>query len=154
MDPQAVTPDDAQRALSAVDTARDHVRGEVGLPTWYWWGLAVGWALLGVLGDIAAPWVTTVGTFLFGSVHAAIVPRVANGRHRTAQLSVRREVAGPTIQRTLIVGLLGMVAFTVAAAMVLEADGARHPCSLAGIMAAVLILLGGPRLIEHVRPSA
>ena len=55
----------------------------------------------------------------------------------------------------LIIGLLVvMVALTVAMALLLHADGARHPATWASIVVAVLLLVGGPALMGSVRRRA
>jgi hypothetical protein len=80
------------------------------------------------------------------------VPRVASGRHRTRQLSVRAELAG---RRTAILVVLGVAALgllTVAVGFALDADGTRDPSIVASIFVAVLILLGGPRLLASRQP--
>jgi hypothetical protein len=40
---------------------------------------------------------------------------------------------------------------TVAGSLTASADGARHPATLASIVVAVIVLLGGPRLLAVVR---
>ena len=89
-----VSPAEARSALDAVRRERRRVLDEVGLPAWYWWGLALGWIVLGVIADLNHPWVTSAATLAFGAVHSTVAPRVVSGRNRTSQLSVRRELAG------------------------------------------------------------
>jgi uncharacterized membrane protein len=56
---------------------------------------------------------------------------------------------------TLTLGfLLGLVALTIAVALALPADGAEHPSIWASVLAAVLILLGGPRVMAWIRADA
>ncbi|HST66158.1 MAG TPA: hypothetical protein VLM05_13310 [Mycobacteriales bacterium] len=149
-----VTDEEARAALDAVAHGRRRVIDEIDLPRWYWWGMAGGWVLLGVLSDVGNPWVTTVATVAFGAAHASIAPRVVTGRHRTGNLSVSAEVAGRQVPRLVIGGLLAMVLVTIAAALVLNADGARHPSVIASVFAAVIILFGGPQLLAGVRRRA
>ena len=52
----------------------------------------------------------------------------------------------------LVIGfLILMTAVTVALALILNADGARHAALFASVIVAVLVLLGGPRLVDTVR---
>jgi hypothetical protein len=149
MEPNPVTAAEARSALDAVHRQRRRVLDEVGLPAWYWWGLAVGWVALGVVADLGPSWLTSVATLLFGAVHSTVAPRVVDGRHRTQQLSVRAELAGRHTAALVLGGLVALAGLTVAGALVLEADGAQHPTTITSVFAAVLIVLGGPQLLER-----
>ncbi|MBV9423731.1 MAG: hypothetical protein JOZ98_12525 [Solirubrobacterales bacterium] len=146
-----VTPQEARAALAAVDRGRLRVIEEIDLPRWYWWGLAVGWIALGVTTDLKHPWLTAAATLVFGAVHASVAPRVANGRHRTRRLSVRAEVAGRQTAWLVIGGVATLGCLTVAGALAASADGARHPVTIASVVVAVIIVLGGPQLLAWVR---
>jgi hypothetical protein len=149
-----LTPQEARAALDTVDRERLRVIEEIDLPRWYWWGLALGWIALGYITDLKHPWVTAAATLVFGAVHAGVAPRVASGRHKTSQLSVRAELAGRQTARLVIgcVAALGVV--TIAGALAASADGARHPVTIASVVVAVTIVLGGPRLLAAVRRRA
>jgi hypothetical protein len=149
-----ISPLEARAALDAIDRGRRQVVDEIGLPTWYWWGLALGWIGLGVITDLKHPWLTAAATLVFGAVHSAVAPRVASGRHRSDQVSVRAEVVGRRTARLVIgsVAALGLV--TVGAALAASADGAGHPVTMASVLVAVIILLGGPRLLAEIRRRA
>ena len=68
-----------------------------------------------------------------------------------SQLSVRADVAGPHI-RTLVLGyLVGLAAVTVGLGWLADADGARHPVTMASIVVAVAVVCGGPNLMAAVR---
>jgi hypothetical protein len=55
----------------------------------------------------------------------------------------------------LVIGfLVGLVVLTVAAALLIDADGANHPATIAGVMAAIAVALGGPELMAAVRRRA
>jgi hypothetical protein len=149
-----VTPMDARAALDTVELGRLRVIEEIDLPNWYWWGLALGWIALGVVNDVANDWVRGAATLIFGAVHAAVAPHVISGRHRSRRLSVSAEVAGPHVAWLVIAGLIGLGALTVAGALAAAADGARHPATMASILVAVIIVLGGPQLLAVIRRRA
>ena len=145
---------EARAALDAVERGRQRVIDEIDLPSWYWWGLAVGWIGLGYLNDLGDPWVSGIATFAFGTVHASVAPRVISGRRRSRSLSVSADVAPPHLARIVIGGLIALAGVTVAAALALEADGADHPVTIAGVFVALMIVLGGPRLLAAIRRRA
>jgi hypothetical protein len=149
-----ITPQEASAALDTIDRGRLRVIAEIDLPSWYWWGLALGWIALGFITDLKHPWVTAAATLAFGAVHASVAPRVTSGRHRTHRLSVRSEVAGRQVSRLVIGGVIGLALVTIAASLAVSADGARHPVTIASSFVAVIIVLGGPQLLTSVRRRA
>ena len=145
---------EAQAALSAIERGRRQVIEEIDMPRWYWWGLALGWIALGIVTDFRIAWLTAAATVAFGAVHSSVSQRVVGGRRRTTQLSVRADVAGRRAPLLVFAGLVGLAAVTIAVAVAASADGARHPVTIASVVVAVLILLGGPRLMAYIRRRA
>jgi hypothetical protein len=145
---------EARSALDAVERGRRRVIDEIDMPRWYWWGLALGWIALGYVTDLDHPWLTSAATLAFGAIHASVAPRVIDGRHRTDQLSVRRDVAGRHLPRLVIGALLGLALVTIAGALLANADGAGHPVTIASVLVAVMIVLGGPQLVAAYRRRA
>jgi hypothetical protein len=149
-----VTPMEARAALDAVERSRLSVIEQIDLPAWYWWGLAIGWIVLGFISDLNHPWLTTAATLIFGAAHATIAPRVMDGRHGSPNLSVRRDVAGRQLTRLIIAALVGLVVLTVAVALAVNADGAAHAATIASVFVATIIVLGGPQLPAAIRRRA
>jgi hypothetical protein len=145
---------EARSALDAIERGRRRVIDEIDMPRWYWWGLALGWIALDYITDLDHPWVTSAATLAFGAVHASVAPRVIDGRHRTDQLSVRRDVAGRHLPRLVIGALLALALVTIAGALAANADGAGHPVTIASVLVAVMIVLGGPQLVAAYRRRA
>jgi MFS superfamily sulfate permease-like transporter len=148
---QSITPEEAQAALKTVDRERLRVIERVGLPAWYWWGLAAGWIALGVITDLKHAWLTAAATLVFGAVHSALAPRVIDGRHGDERLSVARDVVGRRVSGLVLAGLVGLAGVTIAASLAAHADGARHPVTTASVFVALILVLGGPRLLDHAR---
>jgi MFS superfamily sulfate permease-like transporter len=148
---QPITPAEAQAALRTVDRERLRVIDHVDLPAWYWWGLALGWIALGVVTDLKHSWLTAVATLVFGAVHSTVAPRVVDGRHGSERLRVGRDVVGHQVSRLVLAGLVGLAGLTIAASLAASADGARHPVTMASVLVAVILVLGGPRLLVHAR---
>jgi nitrate reductase gamma subunit len=145
---------EAHLALSAVEHRRQQVIAEIGVPTWYWLFLGLGWAGLGALADFGPAWAATAGTVLFGAVHSTIATHVISGRRGSRQLSIRSELVSREIPMIIIGFLIVMAAVTVGIALLLNADGARHPATLAGAIVGLLVFTGGPTLIAAVRRRA
>jgi hypothetical protein len=145
---------EARVAMQGVERARRRVIDQIGMPWWYWWGLAVAWAGLGVASDFGNAWVTTVATVGVGAVHATVSQRLLAGRQRRGDVRVSASVAGSHVAALVIGFLLTLVALTVAVALVLDADGAEHAATIAGVFVGVVILLAGPRVMEAIRANA
>lgn len=146
-----VSESSAREALTSVSQSRQQVIAEIAVPQWYWWGLGAGWVGLGILADFGPAWATTVATVAFGAAHASIAPRVISGQHGSSAVSVGADVVGRAVTRAVIGFLLVMVVVTVALALWFNADGARHPATLAGVVVAALVVAGGPSLVGFVR---
>lgn len=143
-----ITPADARAALDAVDHAKAQVMGEVGLPGWYWWLLAVAWVVLGVIGDLGPQWLAVVATVVFGVVHSTIASRRLSGRRRTDRLQLSATTVSGRIPMVVVGMLVALVALTIAAGFALYADGARHPGIAAAVFAAVIVGFGGPATLR------
>jgi len=149
-----ISESEAGLALSSIERHRKQVIAEIDVPRWYWFALAAGWVALGLVADFAPPWAYVAGTILFGAAHASIAPRVITGRRASPRLSVRGDLVGHRIP-ILIIGLLViMVAATVGIALLLQADGARHPATWASVVVAALLVVVGPALMGVVRRRA
>jgi hypothetical protein len=146
---------EARLALHGAEQARQAVIDQIGMPWWYWWGLAGCWIGLGVLSDLETRWWVVVGaTLAVGAAHSIVFQRLVAGRQQTDGVKVRADVAGRHAEAWVIGFLLGLVAVTIAVAFALDADGAEHPSIWASVFVAALILLCGPRVMARIRAEA
>ena len=146
---------EARVALQGAEQARQRVIDQIGMPWWYWWGLAACWIVLGVLSDLSAPWWLVLGaTVAVGAGHSYVFQRLVGGRRQTGDVKVRADVAGRDAHLLVIAFLLALVGVTVAVALLLDADGAGHPSIWASVFVAILLLLGGPRVMTWIRDRA
>jgi hypothetical protein len=146
---------EARVALHDVERARQGVIDQIGMPWWYWWGLAGCWVGLGVLVDLEASWwVVMAATLAVGAVHSTVFQRLLAGRQRSGDVKVRADVAGRHMEVPVIGFLVALVAVTIVLAFALAADGAGHPATWSSVFVAVLILLGGPRVMAWIRADA
>ena len=146
-----ITAGQAREALEKADRARQQVANEVGLPRGYWWALAAGWLVLGVLGDVAPRWLTTVATIVFGVGHLILATRLLDGRRRSDRLQVSTATAGRRTPLIVVAILLVLVVITMGAGFALHADGTRHVGAWAGALAAAIIGFGGPEIFRVLR---
>jgi hypothetical protein len=145
---------EAALALEAIELRRHQIIDQIAMPMWYWWGLAAGWVGLGVLADLDRPWLSAAATVGFGAAHAAVAPRVIHGGRSSSHLSVRTDVVGRRVPTLVMLGLAVLVVATVALALAADADGARHPATMASVVVAVAVVGGGPALMAGVRRRA
>jgi hypothetical protein len=145
---------DATAALRSIEHSRQQVLAEIDMPRWYWWALAAGWVVVGVVADAGRPWLSAAATLVFGAAHASVAPRVLSGRHGSPQLSIRADMVSRHVPALVIGFLLVMGAATVVLGFAAEADGAGHPATIASIVVAVAVGGGGPALMAGVRRRA
>jgi len=146
-----IAQNEAREALEAIERAHRGVTAEVGLPRWYWWLLAAGWVVLGVVGELSPAWFATVATVAFGALHTSVASRLLSGRRRTGGVQISIETAGRRLPFVVIGMLVALVALTVATALALDADGAEHASVYAGIFGAAVVGFGGPEILRVLR---
>jgi hypothetical protein len=144
----------ARLALQAIGEQQRRVIAEVGLPRWYWWGLAAAWIAIGVVSDLDLPWVALGATFLFGATHSFVAQRIFSGRRGSRQLSVRAGIVDRHLPAVLFGCLIALGAATVGLGFLANADGAEHAGTFASVIVAVAILGFGPQLIAAARRRA
>jgi hypothetical protein len=149
-----IDPRDAQLALGSIEHRRQQVLAEIDMPTWYWWGLALGWIGLGAVSDLGWAWATVLATIAFGAGHSAVAQYVVTGRHGSNRLSIRADLVTRRLPMIVFFCLLGLVAIEIVVAVLVYADGARHPATIASCFVAVMVLLGGPLLMANIRERA
>jgi hypothetical protein len=146
-----LTKEQALSALGDVRRGTQRVIDQVDVPQWYWYGLAAGWIVLGVLTDLKVAWLTAVATLAFGAIHSAIAPHVIDGRRANPNVRVDRDLVGRQVAWQILAGLVALAGVTIVVAVVVGADGAKHPVTIASAFVAVILVLGGPRLLQHTR---
>lgn len=146
---------EARLALHDVERARRRMIEQIGMPWWYWWGLAAAWASLGALSDVDVPWwALSTATLAVGAVHATVAQRVLAGRQQRRDVRVGADLAGRRVTLIVLGLLVALVGVTVGVGFGLHADGAGHPATWAGGLGAALIVLCGPRLMAWIRDDA
>ena len=86
-----------------------------------------------------------------GAAHASISSRVLTGRRGSSRLSVGGDMVNRSIPLVIVGFLVVMSVVTMVFALILNADGARNPAFVAGVVAGALVLTGGPCAMAFVR---
>ncbi len=141
---------EARLALKVIADREQEVIAQIGIPAWYWCGLAAGWVALGVASDLGNTWVISGATLVFGAVHAAVAQRVLSGRRRSPSLTIRADVVDRHLPLVLFACIVALGVITVALGFLADADGARHASTMASIAPAVAIVCGGPGLVAFL----
>jgi hypothetical protein len=144
-----VRPEEAARALTEIDQRQEQVIRLAVIPTWYWWAIAVLMVTLAAAVDTRQGLLVGIGTAVFVAGVLTTTGWVvfrAVGRARP-----RNDLLGPGD----VVAILGFVAVTVAVslavAFLLEASGVRYAATIGVSVVAVLLGVGGPMLMRHLR---
>ena len=148
---EQMTPAEAHEALDVVARARRQVVAQVGLPRTYWWALAAGWVVLGAIGEEGPAWLASAATLVFGIGHSVLASRLLGGRRRTHDVRPSAATAGRRTPLVVVGMLVGLVALTIAVALLLDADGAEHAAIWAGVLVGVMVGLGGPEILATLR---
>jgi hypothetical protein len=141
-------PDDAAGALAKIRDHQEQVVNVADIPAWYWW--LVGGLIVALPAAVESGRPVTIGIGVVVFVLGIIVGTgwVARGALRAQP---RNELLGAR-GVTMILGFVALVVgITLAVAFGLEAAGASHPATLANLLGAVLLIVGGPVLTRALR---
>lgn len=108
---------------------------------WYWLVAALGWVALGLAVDLGNAWVVGAATLVFGAANAPVARRALDGWYRSAGQRARGHLPTALYGHLVAGGLLTILLGVGAAAL-----GAPAPVTLASLVVAVLLLVGGPRV--------
>ena len=147
----ATTADAARDALETVGRAQRQVADEPGLPRWYWWLLAAGWIVLGVLGQFTFAWIAVAATVIFGAGNSVLARRLYDGTRPSAGVHLRRTAVSRRMPWLVLGVLIVMIAVTIGVALLLNASGMSYPGIGASIFVAAIVGFGGPDLLRWAR---
>ena len=77
-----------------------------------------------------------------------------NYRRASSRLSVRGDLVSRRIPMLVIGFLIVMTLVTIGLALLFDADGARHPATLASVVVGAVLVSGGPSLMGLLRRRA
>lgn len=150
---EQVRPDQAARALAEIRQHQQQVIDLAMLPTWYWWIVAALVVGLSATVDAARhrPVVIALAAVAFALGIVAVTGRVVLGAWHRAQW--RNQLLGSR-GVLAIVGFVGLVVgITLGVAFALQAMGVRGSVTLASLVGAAVMIVGGPVLTRILRRS-
>ena len=135
--------DDAARSIEDIRWREQQVITATTIPIWYWWLVAVGTLVLGMVVDGRRPAVTAV---VFAVATAAITVWVILGAGSGAQVS--RDLLGSSGPASIVLFVGIVVLAGLAVAFASQARGASHPATAGTAVTAVCLLVGRPILMR------
>jgi hypothetical protein len=148
MDEQ-LRPEEAARALAEIQQRREQVIRLATMRPWFWW--ANGALIVGLSAAIESrrPLVLGIGVTVFVVGLVATIARVVLSNIRHVQ--PRNDLVPPAGVATILGFVALVLAVTLPAAFILEASGAPYPATKGSLIAAVLIVFGGPLLMRRLQ---
>jgi hypothetical protein len=138
--------DDAGRSIEEVRRREQQVITATAIPLWYWWVVAAGTLVLGVVVDGRRPAVIAVTAVVFASATAALTVWVILGAGSGAQVS--RDLLGGSGPASIVVFVGIVVLAGLAVAFSSQARGASHPATDGTAVTAACLVVGGPMLMR------
>lgn len=146
-------PDEAAQALAEIEQRQEQVIELAIIPTWFWWataGLEVGLAA-GIESRQPLAMGLAIGGFVVGVLAATGLVVVHALRRAQPRHNLVSDLLGPSG----VLAILGFVATVLAVSLptgfALEAAGAAYPATWGTLTGAVVMVIGGPLLMRHLR---
>jgi hypothetical protein len=140
---------DAASELAEINRRQAGVIEAVLVPRWYWWVVGLLLVPLGVVTDSHQRVATAVVAIVIALFIAALSVWMITGAFRGVRIHpATLGSAGPLYIVAfvwLVVGVTLLVAFS------LQAAGIRYPATLGTILAAAMLIAGGPILMSRLR---
>jgi hypothetical protein len=146
---EGLRPDEAVRALDEIDQRTEQVIKQTLIPRWFWWAIAGLELGLTAAVESRVPLVIGIGAGVFALGVLTVTGWVVVGTLRHAQL--RRDMLGPAGALAIVSFVAAVLAVTLPTAFILEATGVRYPATLGTLPGAIVMVVGGPILMRHLR---
>lgn len=144
--------DERERAaamLSEIERRREGAVERMLVPSWFWWAIGLGMVIVGWVADGGNATAIAVTAVAFGIVAAVMTFAAVFGVSSGAR--VRSDLMGPrgAVAIIALVGVTLCAAFAVAFGS--RAAGWMYPATLGTATGAVVLVVGGPRLMGYLR---
>jgi uncharacterized membrane protein len=149
MNEQRLESGDAARELEEIQRRRAGVVDAVLVPRWYWWMVGLLLVPLGAAADSHHRLVTAVVAVVVALVIAAVSVWMITGVYRGARIHPATLGAAGSLY---IVGFISVVVgVSLVFAFSWQAAGYAYPGTLGTIIAAAMLIVGGPILMSRIR---
>jgi hypothetical protein len=142
--------DEAAAALSAVERRQRHVVDQAQLPALFWWATAVLMVVFAAAVDAYRNQPIAIGVSVVLFV-AAILGATGWAVRRTMLAQVSSRLLGVRGVLAILVFVGVDVGISLAVAFAMQSRGLTHPATTGVGIGAVLLAVGGPRLMGYLR---
>lgn len=144
-----IQPDEAAWALTEIGRRQQQVIRAATVPTWYWWAIAALMVVFAAAVDTRQPLAVGIGTTVFVAGVLATTGQVAYRAVRAAQ--PRNDLLGPRGVAAILSYVALTIGVSLAVSLPLHASGVAYGATIGVSVAALMLALGGPRLMRHLR---
>ncbi|HKT05527.1 MAG TPA: hypothetical protein VJT31_38915 [Rugosimonospora sp.] len=144
-----VRPDEAAGALTEIARRRAQVVTLTIVPTWFWWATAVLMVGFAAAVDTRRPLVIGIATAAFVAGILIATGQLVRGIVGRAQ--PRNDLLGPAGVLAILAFVAGILAVALPTSFALKAAGFRYPATAGVLLAAAVMVVGGPLLMRYLR---
>jgi hypothetical protein len=142
-----IRPDEAARALSEVDLRQQRAVGAGVVPGWFWSAVAVLVVLLSAGIETRRPVIVGVAAVVFAVGLGITIALTVRG----VPVQIRNDLIG-SVGALMIVGFVFvLVGVTIGVAFTLQGLHVRYPATIASLVCALGLIVGGPWLMRRLR---
>jgi hypothetical protein len=142
-----IRPDEAARALSEVDLRQQRAVHAGVVPGWFWPAIAVLVVLLSAGIESRRPPVVGLAAVVFALGLGATIALTVRG----IPVQIRNDLIG-SVGAMMIVGFVfSLVGVTIGIAFTLQGLHVRYPATIASLVCALGLMVGGPWLMRRLR---
>jgi hypothetical protein len=142
--------DEAAAALSTVEQRQRQVVDQAQLPTLFWWATGLLMMVFAAAVDSYRNHPVAIGVSVVLFV-AGVLAVTGWAVRRAVRAQVSSRLLGPGGVLAILVFVGVDVGISLAVALAMQARGLTHPATTGVAIGAVLLALGGPRLMTYLR---
>jgi hypothetical protein len=151
MSEQRLEAGDAAAELEEIDRRQARVIDAVLVPRWYWWLVGLLLVPIGVAVDSHQRTATAVVAILMALIIAGLTVWMISGAFTRVRVHPATLGAPGSL---FIVGFVWLVVgVSLVVAFGLQAAGVAYPATIGTVLAAVMLIVGGPILMSRLRRS-
>jgi hypothetical protein len=151
MSEQRLDAGDAAKELAEIDKRQVGVIDAVLVPRWYWWAVGLMIVPIGIAADSHQRAATAVIAVLIALVIAGLSVWMISGAYPGARIN------SATLGGAGAIYIVGFVWLVVGVSLVvafgLQSAGIAYPGTIGTVLAAVMLIVGGPILMSRLRRS-